>query len=96
MLFMEIELTKEEIKIMLHMIGYDNIQKHRRKKYLKTGDYYRNRFIAGDGHDDNPILFSLMEKGVVERFEYPLCNDAVSWCYWLNESGLQFIKNYQI
>jgi hypothetical protein len=50
-------MTSSQRSIARHMLGLPNRQRRS----------YRNRFCAGEGHDDYPTLLAMMEAGYLGR-----------------------------
>lgn len=75
------ELTEKQIHILKHTVGLD-----------RSTEMYRNRFIAGSGHDERPILSELVEAGLMGIAENRgMFGD--SDCFYVTEKGMQWIKD---
>lgn len=63
-------ITKYQIEIMGHSLGIHifHAQTSKKKKDKKLPkEFYRNRFCAGDSHDDMPTLIALEKMGYMAR-----------------------------
>ena len=85
-----IELTPEQQQIIKHTVGLDNPSRHPRKK----GDFYRNRFCAGEKHGEYPILKSLCDLGLMDHTE-PQELFGADMIFYLTEAGLEVAKTYE-
>ena len=86
-------ITIKHIEIMGHSLGVNvcharNSTKKRDKKLPK--EFYRNRFCAGDGHEDLPVLKEL------ERMTYMAqgrkINDGRDTLWFVTDEGIKRFK----
>jgi len=90
------EMTQREFEIVAHSIGIHALtMKQSKKKSDKKlpDEFYRNRFVAGEGHTDMPILRSLEEKGYMKQGNN---NISDSLFFFVTEVGeFKFRKKFQ-
>jgi hypothetical protein len=63
-------ITFKEAEILGHSLGINLLhakQSAKRADKLLPKEFYRNRFCAGDGHDDLPTLKTLEKMGYMAR-----------------------------
>lgn len=72
-------MTKRQYEIVSHSLGM-------RGKEKIPKEYYRNRFIAREGHHDMSTLTELVELGYMSR-QYLRESLGGGYNYWVTEKG---------
>ena len=87
------KLSENQISIIGHSLGINvyhaKVSKKKRDKKLPN-DFYRNRFCAGDSHDDMPTLLSLEELGYMSRGLK--INNGRDILWYVTETGIDIFK----
>lgn len=75
------KVTSKEERIIRHSLGL-----------CRSKTPYRNRFVAGPGHADEPELNSLVSKGLMVKSPDPFDEINESFIYRVTESGLAAVQ----
>lgn len=78
----------EHAQVMGHALGinvYHAIHSKKKKDKKLPKEYYRNRFCAGEGHDDMLILLELHGAGYMERGQR--INDGQDTLWYVTDEG---------
>ncbi|QZI72861.1 hypothetical protein K5F93_11505 [Pseudomonas protegens] len=78
-----IEATEQQIALLWHTLGL-------RPECSDNRTAYRNRFLAGPGHDDVPDLEALVSQGLMGSRKPPAFCDQSEVLYFATERGEQF------
>jgi hypothetical protein len=88
-------ITFKETEILGHSLGVNILSakrsiKKRDKKLPK--EFYRNRFCAGDDHEDLPVLQSLEKMGYMARGQKINGGRAIIW--YVTDEGIKRFREY--
>lgn len=69
--------TARQIALLHHTLGLSE----------RNRNPYRNHFVAGPGHDDQPDLEQLVAAGLMRRARAPSFCDATDVVFWATDEG---------
>lgn len=92
----KVMLSENQINLIAHCLGVNayHAKKSIKKKEKKLpGTFYRNRFNAGEDHEDFTALQELVELGLMEKKSY---HGIEGFVFHVGESGVKaFIDNWE-
>ena len=83
----ELQLTSNQLQLLKHSLGLDYVDQKKINTFKKTKDSYRNRFCAGESHDDYPNLKVLCDIGIMAHSE-PQEMLAGDMYFYVTEKGI--------
>jgi len=63
----ELALTAKHLDVLKHSLGIDYAKQKIIDDFKEKKESYRNRFCAGEGHADYPILKSLCDMEIMDH-----------------------------
>jgi hypothetical protein len=79
----EFNISQAQLGLLWHTLGL-------RPEFRDRRQSYRNRFLAGPGHDDVPDLEALVTAGLMASRKPPAVCDQSEILYYATESGEKF------
>ncbi len=89
------ELSESQFSIIGHSLGVNvyHAKQSKRKRDKKLPNYFhRNRFCAGDSHDDMPTLLSLEKLGYMLRGQK--INNDRDTLWYVTQEGINSFKEH--
>lgn len=90
----ENHMTKRQLEIVGHSLGinvYHAKRSKRKSDKRLPKDFYRNRFCAGESHDDYPVLKELERLGFMKIGS--AINGGKDFLWYVTESGIRDFRS---